>query len=81
MCVGFVPKTAHVRIHDCNTSGDKDETQYFYRNFWPRSIVRKRSELGGPGQTSTDAHCRLLVRQLSVQHPEGREPSRLRTES
>jgi hypothetical protein len=69
------------RFMTANTSGDKDETQYFYRDIWLGSIVRKRSEFGGPSKTSPDAHRRLFVRQLSVQHSEGREPSRLRTET
>jgi hypothetical protein len=69
------------RFMTANTSGDKDETQYFYRDIWLGSIVRKRSEFGGPSKTSADAHRRLFVRQLSVQHSEGREPSRLRTET
>ena len=64
-----------------NTSGDKNETQNFYRDNWLGSIVRQRSEFGGPSKTSADAHRRLFVRQLSVQHSEGREPSRLRTET
>ena len=71
VCVGFVP----------NTSGEKNETQYFYRDIWPGFIVRKRSEFGGTGKASANAHRRLFVRQLSVQHSEGREPSRLRTKS
>ena len=60
---------------------ERNETQNLHRDTWPRSIVRKRSEFGGPGKTSADAHRRLLVRQLSVQHSEGREPSRLRTKA
>ena len=77
----FVPKPAQVRIHNENTSGDKDETQYFYRDIWLGSIVRKRSEFAGAGKESANAHRRLFMRQLSVQHSEGRGPSRLRTET
>ena len=59
----------------------QNETQIFHRDTGVGPIVRLRSEFGGTGEASTDAHCRLFVRQLSVQHPEGREPSRLRTET
>ena len=81
MYAGFVPKPAHDGFITANRLGDKDETQYFYRDTWLGSIVRKRSELASPGKTSADAHRRLFVRQLSVQHSEGREPSRLCTET
>ena len=64
-----------------NTSGDEDETQFFDRDIWFGSIVRMRSEFGGTGKASANAHRRLFMRQLSVQHSEGREPSRLRTET
>jgi hypothetical protein len=64
-----------------NTSGDKDETQNFHRDTWPGPIVRKRGEFGGAGKASANAHRRLFVRQLSVQHSEGREPSGIRTET
>ena len=77
----FRSEPAQAGFHDCNTSGDKNETQHFYGYVWLGSIVRKRREFGGPGETSADAHRRLFVRQLSVQHSEGREPSRLRTET
>ena len=81
VCAGFVPKTAHVRVHESNPSGDKNETEYFHRDIWLGPIVRKRSKFGGSGKASTNAHRRLFMRQLSVQHSEGREPSRLRTEA
>ena len=68
-------------MHDANTSGEKNETQYFYRDIWLGSLVRNCSEFGGTGKASADAHRGLFVRQLSVQHSEGREPSRLRTET
>ena len=37
-------------------------------------------EFAGAGEANRDAHRRLSVWQLSVQYPEGREPSRLRTQ-
>ena len=60
---------------------ETNETQNFHRDTWLGPIVWKRSELDGTGKASANAHRRLLVRQLSVQHSEGREPSRLRTET
>ena len=66
-------------------SGDgfrrQNETQYYDRDTWLGSVVRQCSEFSGAGEASADAHRRLFVRQLSLQHSEGREPSGLRTET
>jgi hypothetical protein len=40
--------------------GEKNETPY--RVTWIDPLVRKRGEFSCTGQTSADAHCRLLVR-------------------
>lgn len=57
---------------------ERDETQHVDRDTRVNPIVRKRWGFGGAGQASADAYRGLFVRQLSVQHSEGREPSRLR---
>ena len=84
MCLQVSPKCIRVRSKTrtpTDSSGDRNETQYFHRDTWLGPVVRKRSEYGGTGEASANAHRRLSVRQLSVQHSEGREPSRLRTET
>ena len=54
---------------------ERDETQHVDRDTRVNPIVRKRWGFGGAGQASADAYRGLFVRQLSVQHTEGREPS------
>ena len=69
------------QLGDNLTTQQRNEAQIFHRDTRVGAIVRLRSQFGGTGEASTNAHCRLFVRQLSVQHPEGRESSRLRTET
>src|SRR5712692_5580136 len=74
-----------VRLKDSDSAFDSKENQseksyspgagQFGDNAW------KRGCLDRPSKTDRDAHRGLSLRQLSVQHSEGREPSRLRTES
>ena len=59
----------------------KNETPFFVFSNRIDSFVGKHGEHDGSSQASSNAHRRLFVRQLSVQHSEGREPSRLRTET
>lgn len=59
----------------------KHATQHFYRHVWVGAFSCNCIERGRAGKASANAHRRLFVRQLSVQHSEGREPSRIRTET
>jgi hypothetical protein len=59
----------------------KNETQHVDRDTRVNLIVRKRWAFGGAGKASADAYRGLFVRQLSVQHTEGREPSGIRAEA
>lgn len=72
---------AHAGIHNYNTFRRENDAQNFYRDIWVGAIVRKRSDFCGAGKASADAHRRIPVRELSVQHSEGREPSRIRTKT
>jgi len=59
----------------------ENEDEEIYHNYAVRSgaAVWKRKCFPRAGQAGRDAYCGLPVRQLSVQHSEGREPSKLRT--
>jgi hypothetical protein len=61
-----------------NIGGEHDKID-FHTAVGFGGSVRQCWEFIGAGEASADAHCGLSVRQLSVQHSEGREPSRLRT--
>jgi hypothetical protein len=62
-------------------SGAKNEKDDSHIYLWSNAFIRRRDAQFGTGKTSANAHRRVSVRELSVQHPEGREPSRLRTET
>ena len=58
-----------------------NETLWFFSNPRFGFPLWQRVQLASSGEASGDAHRWILVRQLNLQHPEGREPSRLRTKT
>ena len=80
-CLGAGGSAKFLGGGEATEDWEKNATQYCHHFTWLDSTVRQRSEFGGAGEASANAHRRVLVRQLSVQHSEGREPSRLRTET
>jgi hypothetical protein len=60
---------------------ERNETQSFLSDSGLGFIVWQRGEFERSGKACADAYRRLPLRQLSVQHSEGREPSRLRTKT
>ena len=67
---------------EAKPSGDnRDEKKYF--SIVTRSVFAlwQCRYFRSPGEAGANAYRGLLVRQLSVQHSEGREPSRLRTKT
>ena len=77
---GIVPKPAHGWIHGFLTEQEKkNATGYSVFNIRFDPFFGRRSQFERAGKAGANAHRWLSVWQLSVQHSEGREPSRLRT--